>query len=126
MCGVAGVIFRQPGAIGESLLDMLRGCQHRGPDSTGLALYGPQVSQDLVLRVFLDADRCGDESSWDDRKTQLQEVLKKRDFLVRSLWSEYAQMKVAGVLTEISSHLVMPLKRYQVWKYSLLVTVWKS
>ena len=97
MCGVAGVIFRQPGAIGESLLDMLRGCQHRGPDSTGLALYGPQVSQDLVLRVFLDADRCGDESSWDDRKTQLQEVLKKRDFLVRSLWSEYAQMKVAGV-----------------------------
>ena len=97
MCGVAGVIFRQPGTIGESLLDMLRGCQHRGPDSTGLALYGPQIGQDLVLRVFLDADRCGDELTWEDRKIRLQTVLKKYEFLVHSLWSEHAQMKITGV-----------------------------
>lgn len=74
MCGIAGVISKKPGPIGEWLLTMLTGCQHRGPDSTGLALYGPPGT-DLILRVFLDADLSQDESKWPEREAQVGSVL---------------------------------------------------
>ena len=48
MCGIAGVLFKQQGShdIGKTLIEMLDGCQHRGPDSTGFAMYGED--QDLL------------------------------------------------------------------------------
>ena len=41
MCGIAGIIYRY-GAhdIGEDMIAMLQSMKHRGPDSTGYALYG--------------------------------------------------------------------------------------
>ena len=46
MCGIAGVMYKQKGAheIGKSLIDMLDGCQHRGPDSTGFAWKNTPLS----------------------------------------------------------------------------------
>lgn len=42
MCGIAGLIHRGKTAnIGSELLSMLQSLKHRGPDSTGLAMYGP-------------------------------------------------------------------------------------
>jgi len=38
---------------GEALIRMLDGCQHRGPDSTGFALYGKAHPGELKLRFFL-------------------------------------------------------------------------
>ena len=40
MCGIAGIMFKGAGVrdTGKALIDMLDGCQHRGPDSTGFAL----------------------------------------------------------------------------------------
>ena len=41
MCGIAGLIHRGKQAdIGSELLLMLQALKHRGPDSTGLAVYG--------------------------------------------------------------------------------------
>ncbi len=41
MCGIAGLIHRGETAnIGGELLSMLQSLKHRGPDSTGLAMYG--------------------------------------------------------------------------------------
>ncbi len=41
MCGIAGLIHRGKTAnIGGELLSMLQSLKHRGPDSTGLAMYG--------------------------------------------------------------------------------------
>ena len=41
MCGIAGLIHRGKQAdIGGELLSMLQALKHRGPDSTGLAVYG--------------------------------------------------------------------------------------
>ncbi|MGD2172947.1 MAG: class II glutamine amidotransferase, partial [Gammaproteobacteria bacterium] len=53
MCGIAGVLFKHQGAheIGKTLIDMLDGCQHRGPDSTGFALYGE--TRDLLQLRFI-------------------------------------------------------------------------
>lgn len=53
MCGIAGIIYRD-GAheIGRDMTRMLQSMKHRGPDSTGYALYGPHDGQ-LVMRYTL-------------------------------------------------------------------------
>ena len=51
MCGIAGLIHRgKTGDIGHEMTAMLRSLKHRGPDSTGFALYGKPKGDELVLR----------------------------------------------------------------------------
>src|SRR2546427_1402292 len=55
MCGIAGIIYRD-GAdhdIGTDMTRMLQSMKHRGPDSTGYALYHSDGSGDLILRYKL-------------------------------------------------------------------------
>ncbi len=55
MCGIAGVIHRDGTAdIGAELTAMLQAMKHRGPDSTGYAVYGP--ADDLVVIRFVLAE----------------------------------------------------------------------
>ena len=55
MCGIAGIIYRDGArSIGADMTRMLQSMKHRGPDSTGYALYGP--SSDLVLMRYKLAD----------------------------------------------------------------------
>ncbi|MBT6277290.1 MAG: amidophosphoribosyltransferase [Chromatiales bacterium] len=58
MCGIAGIMFKNDSrgfSAGEALIDMLDGCQHRGPDSTGFALYGESDDDSILrLRFFVD------------------------------------------------------------------------
>ena len=56
MCGIAGIMYKNGGGshpTGRSLIDMLDGCQHRGPDSTGFALYGGAREGELRLRFLV-------------------------------------------------------------------------
>lgn len=53
MCGIAGFILPKPGEVGKHLVQMLDGCQHRGPDSTGFAIYHEPKDGPLVLRIYL-------------------------------------------------------------------------
>ena len=51
MCGIAGLIHRRKtGDVGTEMTNMLKSLKHRGPDSTGFALYGAPKGQELVLR----------------------------------------------------------------------------
>jgi glutamate synthase domain-containing protein 1 len=51
MCGIAGLIHRgKTGDIGQEMTAMLQSLKHRGPDSTGYALYGTPHGKELVLR----------------------------------------------------------------------------
>ena len=51
MCGIAGLIHRgSSGDIGREMTRMLQSLKHRGPDSTGYALYGMPSRNELVLR----------------------------------------------------------------------------
>jgi len=62
MCGIAGIMYRGEGDglhVAKALIDMLDGCQHRGPDSTGFALYGQAAKGELKLRFFVGQ---GDEA----------------------------------------------------------------
>ena len=57
MCGIAGIIYRNGNGgrpLGSDMTRMLQSMKHRGPDSTGYALYGP--TSELVLVRFTLAD----------------------------------------------------------------------
>ncbi len=51
MCGIAGLIHKGKTVnIGKELQDMLQALKHRGPDSTGYALYGEGESDNYIMR----------------------------------------------------------------------------
>ncbi|MED6339238.1 MAG: glutamine amidotransferase [SAR324 cluster bacterium] len=51
MCGIAGIIRRgSPGNIGGEMTSMLQSLKHRGPDSTGFAVYGVPEKNHFVMR----------------------------------------------------------------------------
>jgi len=51
MCGIAGLIHRGKSTnVGGEMQRMLQSLKHRGPDSTGYALYGTGGSKDYILR----------------------------------------------------------------------------
>lgn len=51
MCGIAGIINKEGLDISSKLVDMLMLIQHRGPDASGVALYGTDPS--ITLRVAI-------------------------------------------------------------------------
>jgi glutamate synthase domain-containing protein 1 len=57
---------------GDALIRMLDGCQHRGPDSTGFALYTDPQADQLRLRFFV-----GEETSRTAAIDRIQVELKK-------------------------------------------------
>lgn len=65
MCGIAGILFKHEIpeiTTGRALIDMLDGCQHRGPDSTGFALYEAAHTGQLRLRFFVGEDEETEDS----------------------------------------------------------------
>ncbi len=51
MCGIAGLIHRgKSSSVGSEMTSMLTALKHRGPDSTGFAVYGEPNSGDYVMR----------------------------------------------------------------------------
>ena len=50
MCGIAGVINRKKTVnVGEQMRLMLQGIKHRGPDSTGYAMYGKPKKDGFIF-----------------------------------------------------------------------------
>ncbi len=49
MCGIAGLIHRGKSSnVGKELQSMLQALKHRGPDSTGYALYAENDGQNFI------------------------------------------------------------------------------
>jgi glutamate synthase domain-containing protein 1 len=54
MCGIAGVIHRGGATgVGKEMTAMLQSLRHRGPDSTGFAIYGVTTPDEYVMRLKL-------------------------------------------------------------------------
>jgi len=52
MCGIAGIIHRDDtGDVGREMTAMLQSLKHRGPDSTGYAVYGKSNPSEFVIRL---------------------------------------------------------------------------
>ncbi|MAP89332.1 MAG: glutamine amidotransferase [Candidatus Thioglobus sp.] len=70
MCGIAGIIHKKAGKdvkIGEQMTSMLQALKHRGPDSTGYAMYG-EDNGNQILR-FKVAEAADLEGSYDIHAT---------------------------------------------------------
>ena len=83
MCGIAGLIHRGKSSdVGRELQDMLQALKHRGPDSTGYALYAENDGQNFIMR-FKVGENVGegsnsvneDESIYDERKKLVDKKL---------------------------------------------------
>lgn len=74
MCGIAGLIHRgSTGAIGAEMTSMLQALKHRGPDSTGFAIYGEPEANEYILRF-----KVAEQEDMDDGFDIHGEVKKRR------------------------------------------------
>jgi hypothetical protein len=115
MCGIAGLIHRGKSTdIGDEMTRMLQSLKHRGPDSTGFALYGVPDDDKLVMRfkVAEQEDLKGYEihGRIKHRKAQVEERLAElgAKVLQRAEVTEYAsryQLEYGGELRELASFI---------------------
>ena len=57
MCGIAGIIHKKGGTsenIGAQMTSMLQALKHRGPDSTGYAVYGEDNGNQIMRLKVAD------------------------------------------------------------------------
>jgi glutamate synthase domain-containing protein 1 len=69
MCGIAGIIYRDglEHDLGQDMTRMLQSMKHRGPDSTGYALYGQPEDGLLVMRYKLADANTPRDFEFEDR-----------------------------------------------------------
>ncbi len=78
MCGIAGIIYRDGSHdIGRDMTRMLQSMKHRGPDSTGYALYG-QTNGSYVMRYTLADANDPRDFEFDDRIARHQRQVLER------------------------------------------------
>ncbi len=87
MCGIAGLIHKGKTVnIGKELQDMLQALKHRGPDSTGFALYGQGNNQgDYIMRFKVGENVAEGSSAVNEDKSVYDERRKKVDQHIRDL-----------------------------------------
>lgn len=76
MCGIAGILYKTDGElqdVGSALISMLDGCQHRGPDSTGFALYYPTNGERVLRLRFIVGSNGASEERLDQIRAALAE-----------------------------------------------------
>jgi len=84
MCGIAGIVHRgQSQAVGREMTSMLQAMKHRGPDSTGFALYGKPDGDTLVMRfkVAEQEDLRSGFDIWERIKTNREAVDRRMEEL---------------------------------------------
>ena len=54
MCGISGRVRYDAGAVGSDIVELAACMRHRGPDSTGFAVYGVPRERGYVVRGYLE------------------------------------------------------------------------
>lgn len=70
MCGISGRVRYDGGAVGVDIVELAACMRHRGPDSTGFAVYGPRRDRGYVVRAFL-----GDRTALDGTLSGIEDRL---------------------------------------------------
>jgi len=77
MCGIAGLIHKGKSVnIGSELQSMLQALKHRGPDSTGYALYADNDGQNFIMR-FKVGENVGEGSNAVNEEASVYDERKK-------------------------------------------------
>ena len=94
MCGIAGIIHRNGSSnIGKEMTDMLLALKHRGPDSTGFAVYGKPEDGEYVLRF-----KVAEQEEMSSGHHIHAEVVKRReavDALLKEMGVEVTELEEA-------------------------------
>ncbi len=84
MCGIAGIIHKGKSSnVGGEMTAMLQALKHRGPDSTGYAVYAERDPGDYVMRIKLA------EAEDMDRGRGIHAVLEERMAAVDAILDEH-------------------------------------
>jgi glutamate synthase domain-containing protein 1 len=78
MCGIAGIIYAEADGgrdVGRDMTRMLQSMKHRGPDSTGYALFGPHSGSYVMRYKLADAN--------DARDFEFADRMRRNHFLVQ-------------------------------------------
>ena len=110
MCGIVGFLDKSPNnkheTLGLTLLKMLEALACRGPDSAGVALFGPSTNGRFVVRVKL-----GDRGNLDQRAYQLASLLKpfgvdERQFSTLAAYARFvvdSGIRLADLIASVES-----------------------
>ncbi len=92
MCGIAGLIHKGKTVnIGKELQDMLQALKHRGPDSTGYALYGEGESDNYIMRFKVGENVKEGSKAINEDKSVYDERRKQVDQHIRDLGANILQ-----------------------------------
>ncbi|MCP4074094.1 MAG: glutamine amidotransferase [Hyphomicrobiales bacterium] len=116
MCGIAGVIHRNGTSnIGMEMTNMLQALKHRGPDSTGFAIYGEPDENTFIMRfkVAEQEDLSSGLKIHEEiiaRKAEVDKVLKTLGVQVTELEeaTEYAfryEIQYSGDMKTLADHI---------------------
>ena len=84
MCGIAGIIHKGKSSnVGGEMTAMLQALKHRGPDSTGYAVYAEATDGDYIMRLKLA------EAEDMDRGRGIHDVLEERLAAVNAILKEH-------------------------------------
>ena len=113
MCGIAGLIHKGKVVnIGKELQDMLQALKHRGPDSTGFALYGKDNNQgDYIMRFKVGENVAEGSSAVNEDKSVYDERRKQVDKHIRDLGGSIvndAQLTPYSFRSVSYTHLTLP------------------
>ncbi len=90
MCGIAGLIHKgKSSSVGSEMTAMLQALKHRGPDSTGYAVYGTPTEGDYIMRLKVaeaeDMEKGrGIHQVIKDRIAEVEAILKEHGAKVKS------------------------------------------
>jgi methylamine---glutamate N-methyltransferase subunit A len=93
MCGIAGIIYRDGGGerqVGRDMTAMLQAMKHRGPDSTGYALYRPASDDGYVMHVKLAESNGHQDFDFAQRVTRQRSDVENR---MRSMGAQIGDIK---------------------------------
>ena len=116
MCGIAGLIYKGKEAnVGFQMTSMLQALKHRGPDSTGYAVYSDGVSDEFVMRVKVAeaedmASGRGIYAELENRIANIDAILAEYDVTIKDKIkaTEYALryvIKFDGDLGRLANHI---------------------
>ena len=116
MCGIAGLIHKgKSSGVGSEMTSMLQALKHRGPDSTGYAVYGKPTDGDYIMRLKVaeaeDMERGrGVHAVIEGRISEVETILAEHGAVIKSKDAprEYSLRYVlthSGDTGEMASHI---------------------
>ena len=116
MCGIAGLIHKGKSSnVGGEITAMLQALKHRGPDSTGYAVYGEPTKGEYIMRLKVaeaeDMEQGrGVHQMIADRITEVETILGEHSAIVKSkeASTEYALryvLEIEGDTTAMAAHI---------------------